>query len=264
MKFKIQNFIIKRINLLPDRIAGIKGAVSLGSNYCGRGTDIQFTELPIHVIVSFYSSNVRVMDQAFGRTARQGQKGTCRCICLKEQYMKKMGQFNADKTKEAVNEFEYKIESQQKFIEHYKKDRPWIFDFNIGNQKIPKKNIETLRKSRLNVNRIVAYKYKFPICMSIETFLKIQTQKIFSLFNCPNSKYTWRLFQRHVREMILQSWSIMIQNVDQMHDHKNFKEKLDCQIKDLHKKIRVYLPLTKHFDIVSTFVYIYSKVHRKY
>lgn len=51
--------------------------------------------------------------------------------------------------------------------------------------------------------------------MSYNTFLDIQSQKIFSIFNCPNCKYSWRIFQRYVREMILQSWSLMIKKFDQ-------------------------------------------------
>lgn len=52
-----------------------------------------------------------------------------------------------------------------------------------------------MREARINVNRIVAYNAEFPIKMTIDVFLKIQSQKKFSIFNCPNSKYTWKLFQ---------------------------------------------------------------------
>ena len=65
--------------------------------------------------------------------------------------------------------------------------------------------------------------------MSILTFLKIQSQKIFSLFNCPNCKYTWRLFQRHVREMILESWSLMIRKVEKLCSNK---KKRITQVRD--------------------------------
>lgn len=42
----------------------------------------------LYVIVSYYTSNTCVMNQAFGRTARNGQIGTCRCICLKSELLK--------------------------------------------------------------------------------------------------------------------------------------------------------------------------------
>lgn len=44
--------------------------------------------------------------------------------------------------------------------------------------------------------------------------MDIQAQKILSIFNCPNCKYSWRIFLRYIREMILQSWSLMIKKFD--------------------------------------------------
>lgn len=70
----------------PDVKAGQEGAISLGTNVCGRGTHIDVGKKPLHVIVSFYSSNKRSMNQAFGRTARQKNFGTVRTICLSTQY----------------------------------------------------------------------------------------------------------------------------------------------------------------------------------
>ena len=62
--------------------------------------------------------------------------------------------------------------------------------------------------------------------MSIPTFLKIQAQKIFSLYNCPNSKYTWMLFQNYIREMILESWSLFIDKTEkQFYQSKRFTRK---------------------------------------
>lgn len=86
---------IKNINIFdgkderikPDIIAGLKGAVSLGTYVCGRGTDIRRPFKPLHVIVTYFSSNACVMQQAFGRTACQGEEGSVRIICLKEQYI---------------------------------------------------------------------------------------------------------------------------------------------------------------------------------
>lgn len=37
----------------PNKIAGYNGTVSLGSNICSRGTDIQSTGNPLHVILSY-------------------------------------------------------------------------------------------------------------------------------------------------------------------------------------------------------------------
>ncbi|KAI3418396.1 hypothetical protein GPALN_009719 [Globodera pallida] len=62
--------------------------VIFSTNYAGRGTDIKTNaELEanggLHVIVTFMPRNSRVERQAFGRTARQGKKGTAQLILNK-------------------------------------------------------------------------------------------------------------------------------------------------------------------------------------
>lgn len=105
---------------------------------------------------------------------------------------------------------EYKNRIQKEFIEKFRKNHEWIFTPFISYQKIDKENLLNMRNSKITVNRFKAVNYEYPICMSISTFLKIQSQKIYSLYNCPNSKYTWGLFQKYIREMVLESWSLFI------------------------------------------------------
>lgn len=129
-----------------------------------------------------------------------------------------------------MKEFKIKDQIQAEYVELIKKLKPWIFE-DIESKPNLDKNIKDLRDTRINVNRIAACNYEFPLILSKETFLKIQSQKIFSIVNCPNSKYTWKLFQQYFREMIYESWSLMIKEVDEtffeQEEIKELKKQMD-------------------------------------
>ncbi|CAF3389253.1 unnamed protein product [Rotaria sp. Silwood2] len=71
------------------------GDIIIATNLAGRGTDLRTTdELEakggLHVCVSFLPCNKRVEDQAFGRTSRQGKRGTAQLI-IKESEIQELG-----------------------------------------------------------------------------------------------------------------------------------------------------------------------------
>lgn len=66
------------------------GDIIIATNIAGRGTDLGTTEEleangGLHVCVGFLPCNQRVEEQAFGRTARQGKKGTAELILRKSE-----------------------------------------------------------------------------------------------------------------------------------------------------------------------------------
>ena len=65
------------------------GKIILSTNFGGRGTDIKTTDDEeenggMHVILTTMPSNYRVLKQAFGRTSREGKKGTGQIILKQE------------------------------------------------------------------------------------------------------------------------------------------------------------------------------------
>jgi preprotein translocase subunit SecA len=68
------------------RRAGHPRAVTIATNAAGRGTDIILSggseaSGGLHLILAFFPINFRVGCQAYGRAARQGQRGSCQIIC---------------------------------------------------------------------------------------------------------------------------------------------------------------------------------------
>ena len=94
------------------------GTIILSTNLSGRGTDIQLSPEVIengglHVILTFYPKSERIENQAFGRAARKGEKGSCQYVILSD---KPFDSLEEGRKKDELNEFRYLTEVYSKKI----------------------------------------------------------------------------------------------------------------------------------------------------
>ena len=108
-----------------------KNRIIISTNLGGRGTDIDTTpevesKGGLHVIITKLSSNSRTQKQAFGRTSRQGKKGSGQYILLSNKNIQKYGdliKIRDEKEKKRINSIDlgYLILKDELFIKYIKK-----------------------------------------------------------------------------------------------------------------------------------------------
>ncbi len=100
-------------------LAGSPGVATIATNCAGRGSDIITTREAeagggLHVIMTFPAINLRVEKQAFGRTGRQGKKGTFHYILYEGQLSRAE---NEEKTiEDKISLMHTHREKREKFI----------------------------------------------------------------------------------------------------------------------------------------------------
>ena len=246
--------------------------VIIAANNYGRGTNVDIEVNNgghLHVIIGYYSQNMRSIYQALGRTGRSGKSGTTEIICTKKEYFSSLNKTKIDSNLDLIdslnNESDIIQIGRNLIIERLcKTGHKWIFDEKYIDENIYK-NLEpqfysTIRKYTVNISRQVAVQYKFPFGFNVYDYFLIQSQRIYSLINCPNCFYVWKLIARYFRELVLVSWSLHIKNLvfKKILGKLNMEEILNRYFTDLD----VYLPLNKP-KIEDCFLHITNFVNKQ-
>ena len=108
------------------RHAGEAGAITIATNAAGRGIDIKLSEKAIasgglHVIIPFLPKNGRILEQAKGRSARQGQPGSVSIYVQPHQD-------NFVKSSSFDPKYDTLFEIQNMFVKYIKENYAYIFN----------------------------------------------------------------------------------------------------------------------------------------
>ena len=284
-----------------------------GNNYGrGKNADLEVSNTDhLHVIIGFYSQNIRSVHQARGRTGRNGRSGTTQIICLKSDYFSSIKENEEMKNPSIASDTflsqDCSQEGRDRVVKHMEQcNHNWIFEEALVSplncSKVFSKYFTNdfyakIRNYTINVGRELAYKYKFPFGFNTVDYFKIQQQRIYSIINCPNSVYTWRLVSRYYREMVLEGWSLFINHQLEMESsklrnsddrikkklgeddiiilaNKHLLEVLDQKLEEFYNILEQYLPINKQDpkqkeidyaqDLIDSFLFLTSKVNEQY
>ena len=105
--------------------------MTIATNAAGRGIDIALDEESkkgkgLHVIIPFMPENERILEQAMGRSARQGQSGSVSIYFGNQDRFYETPGFEKN--------YDKLLEIQNRFAEYVKKNYNWMYGRERGNQ----------------------------------------------------------------------------------------------------------------------------------
>ena len=177
--------------------AGKAGALTIATLAAGRGVDFKLDERAefvggLHVIVPYLLPNVRALEQAIGRSGRQGQPGSATVYVDKNDKYEQSVEFH--ETHNNLNEL------QLEFAKYIKKNYSWIYDFPVIH------NIKEEYNFGMTLEEMI---------LKLRQFIK-------------DRKYSIDEQQRYanyVNEMIMISWGSFYSNISSNLDEYRDREK---------------------------------------
>jgi preprotein translocase subunit SecA len=190
------------------------GDIIIATNKGGRGTDIHVDQKVnknggMHVILSYLTDNIRVEEQAFGRTARNGAQGTGQYIFLVDK-----------------STYEEIYELSQLTSKRLKEKLEDLSDVIIEREKINRDNREATRLSQLKQKNILHLQVEEELFEKFNQFkTKIRTEVFESLFNTRADK-SKEEFVNILESILKNRWAFWLdQAKDTIDKIENFQQK---------------------------------------
>ena len=233
---------IKGLNPAEDRksiaIAGKSKQVTIATSAAGRGMDIKLCEESLaagglHVIIPMPMPNKRVLEQAIGRSGRQGQPGSATVYISDNDKIMKTPEFKPA--------YENLMKLQNRFSEHIRQNWPWVYEY-------PK---------QYGMGDI-----SYPFGVTEKEMLELTSKKIADLHITNASIEEKQKFCNLTQDMIMTAWGLMFNKISSNLDsYANFD---DCEREydSFLKELNVWVPKSSN-TLDKQFMYFAGEILKR-
>ena len=199
-----------KLDKLAIESAGTSGRITIATQAAGRGTDIKLDLAALavgglQVIIPFPMLNQRVLEQAVGRSARQGQPGSAivytPCIYSNSTPRIKPGYNNL-------------MILQGKFSKYVQSNWPWIYDYDDK----------------------FATKVSYPFGISLEEMLELSAKSISEAHNSSDHQIS-----NYFKNIIMMAWGMFFNDIQENVDDYEDIAKCEFEYNNFLKKLHVWV-----------------------